>query len=279
MPELPEVETIRQRLIKGFGGRPSILDQTILQARLLWSGTLANANNDYFEGFVRGQQVLSVDRRAKFLYLTLTDAYLVFHLRMSGDLFMEQIDQTETHPYRYAQHDRVWLDFDSGWRLVFNDIRKFGRMWLLKDLDTFFARIGPEPLDETLTPKDFHKNLISKSRQLKPLLLDQSFIAGVGNIYSDEALFMAGLHPLRKSDSLSLPEATRLLNAIRTVLSKGIDQKGASIDWVYRGGDFQNFFQVYQQEDQPCPRCGSPIQKTKVGQRGTHFCPNCQRLD
>lgn len=279
MPELPEVETIRQRLIKGFGDRPSILDQIILQARLLWSGTLANANNNYFEGFVRGQQVLSVDRRAKFLYLTLTDAYLVFHLRMSGDLFMEQIDQPETHPYRYAQHDRAWLDFDSGWRLVFNDIRKFGRMWLLKDLDTIFARIGPEPLDEALTPNDFHQNLISKSRQLKPLLLDQSFIAGVGNIYSDEALFIAGLHPLRKSDSLSLLEATRLLNAIRIVLSKGIDQKGASIDWVYRGGDFQNFFQVYQQEDQPCPRCGSPIQKTKVGQRGTHFCPNCQRLD
>ena len=279
MPELPEVETIRQRLIRGFGDRPSILDQTIHQAKLHWPGTLANATGDYFEGFVKGQQVLSVDRRAKFLYLTLTDAYLVFHLRMSGDLFMEPIEQIEAHPYRYERHDRVWLDFDSGWRLVFNDIRKFGRMWLLNDLNTIFAKIGPEPLDETLSPNDFFKNLTSKSRQLKPLLLDQSFIAGVGNIYSDEALFMAGLHPLRKSDSLSLSEATRLLKAIRSVLSKGIDQKGASIDWVYRGGDFQNFFQVYQQNDQPCPRCGTPIQKTKVGQRGTHFCPNCQRLD
>ena len=279
MPELPEVETIRQRLIKGFCDRPSILMQTISQAKLLWPGTLANACGDYFEGLTKGQQVLSVDRRAKFLYLTLTDVYLVFHLRMSGDLFLEQINQLETHSYRYTQHDRVWVDFESGWRLVFNDIRKFGRMWLLSNLESIFAKIGPEPFDEELTPIDFYKKLISKSRQLKPLLLDQSFIAGVGNIYSDEALFLAGLHPLRKSDSLSLTDATRLLQALRTVLSKGIDQKGASIDWVYRGGDFQNYFQVYQQENHPCPRCGNPIQKTKVGQRGTHFCPRCQKLD
>ena len=279
MPELPEVETIRQRLIKGFGDRPSILNQTIQQARLLWPVTLANAAGDYFEGFVKGQKVLSVNRRAKFLYLTLSDAYLVFHLRMSGDLFLEPVGQIEAHPYRYQQHDRVWLDFESGWRLVFNDIRKFGRMWLLNDLNTIFAQIGPEPLDDALTPEVFHQNLISKSRQLKPLLLDQSFIAGVGNIYSDEALFLAGLHPLRKSDCLTLEDATRLLDALRAVLTKGIDQKGASIDWVYRGGDFQNYFQVYQQQDQPCPRCGNLIKKSKVGQRGTHFCPRCQKLD
>ena len=152
-------------------------------------------------------------------------------------------------------------------------------MWLLNDVNTIFAQIGPEPLDDALTPEVFYQNLISKSRQLKPLLLDQSFIAGVGNIYSDEALFLAGLHPLRKSDRLTLEDAARLLDALRAVLTKGIDQKGASIDWVYRGGDFQNYFQVYQQQDQPCPRCGNLIKKTKVGQRGTHFCPRCQKLD
>lgn len=277
MPELPEVETIRQRLIKGFGDRPSILNQTISKTSLLLGSTLANANPDYFQGIIPGNRVVSVGRRAKFLILNLTETSLVFHLRMSGDLFMESISQPDDHPYRYRQHDRLRLDFNSGWRLVFNDIRKFGRVWLTTSPESLFSDLGPEPFDENLTPELFHERLKAKSRLLKPLLLDQSFIAGVGNIYSDEALFLAKLHPLRKSDSLSLEDAGRLLDAIRAVLIKGIDQKGASIDWVYRGGEFQNYFQVYQQKDQPCPLCGTPIQKTKVGQRGTHFCPNCQK--
>lgn len=279
MPELPEVETIRQRLRKGFGDRPSILGQTICRAHLHLSSTLANSNSGYFEGVLRGQQVMEVGRRAKFLYLTLSNSYLVFHLRMSGDLFLERANQPEEQAYRYPQHDRVWLDFESGWRLIFNDIRKFGRVWLTNELETLFGKLGPEPLDESLTPEAFHASLQSKSRQLKPLLLDQTFLAGVGNIYSDEALFLSGLHPLRKSDTLSLEEAGVLLHAIRDVLRRGIDQKGASIDWVYRGGEFQNYFQVYQQAEQACPRCGSLVQKIKVGQRGTHFCPVCQKLD
>lgn len=230
-----------------------------------------------FSGFLPGQQVLAVDRRAKFLILTLSDAFLVIHLRMSGDLYLEHQDNTTD--YRDSRHDRLWLEFESGWRLVFNDMRKFGRVWLLRDTCDLFANLGPEPFDERLTPGVFADMLQKRSRQLKPLLIDQSFLAGIGNIYADEALFKARLHPLRQSDSLTLTEAGDLLESIRFVLTKGIDQKGASIDWVYRGGDFQNYFQVYQQTGNPCPRCGHPIEKIRVGQRGTHFCPVCQTFD
>ncbi len=277
MPELPEVETIRQRLIKGFDKSPSILNQTIHQVRLFWHGTLSEPDPQTFSAFLPGQEVLAVDRRAKFLVFTLSDAYLVVHLRMSGDLYLEQLDNNT--PLRDNKYDRMWLEFESGWRLVFNDMRKFGRVWLLRETNELFSKLGPEPFDEQLTAAIFADMLQKRSRQLKPLLIDQSFLAGVGNIYADEALFRAGLHPLRLSDSLSDSEVTSLLESIRFVLNNGIDQKGASIDWVYRGGDFQNYFQVYQQTGNPCPRCGHPIEKTKVGQRGTHFCPVCQKND
>ncbi len=277
MPELPEVETIRQRLIKGFDKSPSILNQTIRQVSLFWPGTLAEPDPHTFSAFLPGQKILAVDRRAKFLVLLLSDAYLVVHLRMSGDLYLEPQDSTTL--YRDSKHDRLWLDFESDWRLVFNDMRKFGRVWLLRDTKDLFAKLGPEPFDEQLTSDVFAEMLHQRSRQLKPLLIDQSFLAGIGNIYADEALFKAQLHPLRQSESLTLSEAGSLLESIRFVLTKGIDRKGASIDWVYRGGDFQNYFQVYQQTGNPCPRCGHPIEKTKVGQRGTHFCPVCQKIE
>ncbi|MEL7625285.1 MAG: bifunctional DNA-formamidopyrimidine glycosylase/DNA-(apurinic or apyrimidinic site) lyase [Anaerolineaceae bacterium] len=276
MPELPEVETIRQRLIKGFEKSPSILKQKISKVNLLWSGVVAEPDPQTFASFLPGQMVLAVDRRAKFLVLSLSDAYLVFHLRMSGDLYLEE--QEKSAPFRDPKHDRLWLDFESGWRLVFNDTRKFGRVWLVNDTSKLFSQLGLEPFDEKLTHAVFYQMLQAHSRQLKPLLIDQHFIAGIGNIYSDEALFSAQLNPKRLSDSLSPAEAEELLKAIRSVLTKAIDQKGASIDWVYRGGDFQNHFQVYQQTGNPCPNCGHPIEKTKVAQRGTHFCPNCQKM-
>jgi formamidopyrimidine-DNA glycosylase len=276
LPELPEVETIRQRLIKGFEKSPSILKQKISKVNLLWSGVVAEPDPQTFASFLPGQMVLAVDRRAKFLVLSLSDAYLVFHLRMSGDLYLEE--QEKSAPFRDPKHDRLWLDFESGWRLVFNDTRKFGRVWLVNDTSKLFSQLGLEPFDEKLTHAVFYQMLQAHSRQLKPLLIDQHFIAGIGNIYSDEALFSAQLNPKRLSDSLSPAEAEELLKAIRSVLTKAIDQKGASIDWVYRGGDFQNHFQVYQQTGNPCPNCGHPIEKTKVAQRGTHFCPNCQKM-
>jgi formamidopyrimidine-DNA glycosylase len=272
VPELPEVETIARNLRRGTGGAPSLIGQTILCARLLWGRTLAEPDIETFQALLPGQTVREIGRRAKFLAISLSESILVLHLRMSGDL------RVEPSELPLAKHDRMVLEFQSGWRLSFNDTRKFGRVWLVNDTQNIFAPLGPEPDDPALTPTGFHKMLQEKKRAIKPLLLDQHFLAGMGNIYTDEALFRAGIHPLQSSETLDLKDAARLLEAIRFTLAQGIKANGASIDWVYRGGDFQNHFQVYQQTGNPCPRCGQPINKTTVGQRGTHFCPHCQPL-
>ena len=272
MPELPEVETIVRNLRRGTDGAPSLIGQTIQAAHLLWPRTLAEPDVETFLGMLPGQTVQTVGRRAKFLTLTLSESTMVIHLRMSGDLKMEP---SETP---IAKHDRMLLEFVSGWRLSFNDTRKFGRVWLVNDTQRLFSDLGPEPDDPALTPEKFHAMLQARKRTIKPLLLDQRFLAGMGNIYTDEALFRAGIHPLESSEMLDLQDAARLLEAIRVTLTQGIEANGASIDWVYRGGDFQNHFQVYQQTNNPCPSCGQPINKTTVGQRGTHFCPHCQPL-
>ena len=190
---------------------------------------------------------------------------------MSGDMRVEDIQGNPV-----LKHDRLVLNLDNGSRLAFNDTRKFGRAWLLADPHEVLGGLGPEPFDPGLDATSFNEMLAARSRQLKPLLMDQSFLAGLGNIYTDEALHLAKLHPLRLSGSLNPAEAERLLAAIRAVLSEGIRRNGASIDWVYRGGDFQNHFRVYGRTGESCPECGETIERLVVGQRGTHICPNCQ---
>jgi formamidopyrimidine-DNA glycosylase len=146
------------------------------------------------------------------------------------------------------------------------------------DPDEVLGGLGPEPLGRDFTSQWLYAALQNKHRQLKPLLLDQTFLAGLGNIYTDEALHLAKLHPLRASDSVTEKQAEALREAIRKVLREGIRRNGASIDWVYRGGEFQNYFRVYDREGQPCPVCGTGIQRIVVGQRSTHFCPECQSV-
>lgn len=270
MPELPEVETIRRGLISGSDGVPSLVHQRITSVDLFWPKTVASPDPLQFIQGLQQREIVSLSRRGKFLLINLDHGTLIFHLRMSGDLRMQPAGEPT------QKHDRLQLNFNSGWKLVFNDTRKFGRAWLTEDPQKVLSGIGPEPLDPDLTPDKFDAMLQVRSRQIKPLLMDQRFIAGLGNIYTDEALFSAGIHPLRRSDTLTQPEAERLLAAIREVLQQGILAKGASIDWVYRGGDFQNHFQVYKRTGSPCPRCGTPIQRIVVGQRSTHFCPVCQ---
>jgi formamidopyrimidine-DNA glycosylase len=270
MPELPEVETISRYLREGRGDQPPIPGREISRAELLWSRTLAEPSSPEFLARIGGQVVQQVGRRGKFLQLTLSHDHLVLHLRMSGDIWVEPA-AAPLHP-----HHRLLLFFNDGWRLAFNDARKFGRAWLVTDPAQLFAKLGPEPLSSHLHPDEFHHRLLGVRRQLKPLLLDQSFLAGLGNIYSDEALHLACLNPLLPSNRLSLQQAATLLQAIRLVLQAGIAAHGASIDWVYRGGEFQNNFRVYQRTGLPCPVCGTPIQRIVLGQRGTHFCPSCQ---
>lgn len=270
MPELPEVETIRRALKHGGRGAESILGRQVLESRLLWERTLAEPTQFEFQDRILGQEITDIDRRGKFLLLQLSIDTLIFHLRMSGDLNVVN----ENEPI--AAHDRLWLGLDGGLRLSFNDTRKFGRAWLVPDPHAVTANLGPEPLGEGFTAQDFHARLLAHRRQLKPLLMDQSFLAGLGNIYTDEALHLAKLHPLQISNTLSETQSGQLWSSIRQVLQEGIERQGASIDWVYKGGDFQNYFRVYQRTGEPCPECGNPIQRITVGQRGTHYCQNCQ---
>ena len=279
MPELPEVETIARMLVGIHKGAAfSIIDCEIQDSLVLWEGTLANQLPDDFTARVKNQNIRSVWRRGKFLVFTLSKDTILIHLRMSGDLRLERvIDETGTEVPR-QKHDRLVLVFTSGNRLVFNNPRKFGRVWLVSDPGEILGDLGPEPLDEALDADRFHGLFQQHKRQLKPLLMDQHFLAGLGNIYTDEALYRAKLHPIRRSNTLTKEESACLLDSIRFVLQEGIRHNGASIDWVYRGGDFQNHFNVYGRTGEPCLVCGTQIERLVVGQRGTHICPGCQQV-
>ncbi len=276
MPELPEVETIVRALRHGGRDGPPLPGRTFAEVEILWPRTLAEPSIAELQERLPGQTITELGRRGKFVVLHLTRDTLLIHLRMSGDLRVEPAYDQRGEPIPPQTHDRAVFTFTDGMRLAFNDTRKFGRVWLVSDPETVTGKLGPEPLDLALTPEDFYNNLQLRHRQLKPLLLDQTFIAGLGNIYTDEALHLAHLHPLRISDTLDEEDALRLLSAVRTVLTMGIHSQGASIDWVYRGGGFQNKFRVYARTGEPCPVCGTPIAHITVGQRSTHFCPVCQ---
>lgn len=276
MPELPEVETIIRALRDGGRDGPPLPGRTIEYADVLWQRTLVEPAYAEFMPRIRGQRIERLGRRGKFALLHLTQDTLLFHLRMSGDLRVElSLDETGA-PVPLQPHDRAVFVLSGGVRLAFNDARKFGRIWLVADPETVTGDLGREPLEQELTALNFYHMLNHHRRQLKPLLLDQAFLAGLGNIYTDEALHLAGLHPTRLAHTLDQQQAARLLAAIRTVLQRGIQAHGASIDWVYRGGDFQNDFRVYRRTGLPCPTCGTPIERIVFGQRGTHFCPVCQ---
>jgi len=271
MPELPEVETVARTI------QPDILGRVITSAEVRWARTVANPSAEKFREQVKGQKVIRVSRRAKYIVIQLEDYNLLIHLRMSGDLSVRK------GKIKAEKHDRLILALRSKngteSHLAFNDTRKFGRIWLTKQPETVLGKLGPEPLSADFTPQWLYENLRSCKRQLKPLLLDQTFLAGVGNIYADESLHMAKLHPQRSSDSVTKKQAAALCEAIRSVLQEGIRRNGASIDWVYRGGEYQNYFRVYDRAGKPCVVCGTIIQKMTVGQRGTHICPKCQMIE
>jgi formamidopyrimidine-DNA glycosylase len=264
MPELPEVETLVRILCPALNGK------TILESDLRWNRSLVSPSPAKFKKKIIGQEITDLSRRGKFLHLHLSTSHLIVHLRMSGDLLVV------LGGYQPAKHDRLILKLSDDTTLVFNDPRKFGRVWLVDDPSEIFRDLGPEPLSGEFTPFRLYTSLNARHRQLKPLLLDQTFLAGLGNIYTDEALFQAKLHPQTLSDSVSVEQAEALWVAIREVLEAGIRHNGTSIDWIYRGGDFQNHLQVYGRAGKSCPDCGTKIKRIVIGQRGTHFCPHCQ---
>ncbi len=282
MPELPEVETVARDL------RPRLVGATIVGARCSWARTLRTHDPLAFADAVSGRTVLAVGRRAKQVVIDLSgDAALTIHLKMTGQLFVVPADLPED-PYV-----RLVLELADGREVRFRDIRKFGKIGLYGrdpvtgDLVTevggasLFAAIGPEPLADAFTLRVFRQRLRRRKGRLKPLLLDQSFVAGVGNIYADEALWRARLHPLRTAGTLRVADERRLYEAIRTVLAEAIERRGSSIDdYTAPDGDgsMQERLDVYQRTGEPCRRCGRPIKRIVVGARSTHFCSWCQRL-
>ncbi|NSW53150.1 MAG: bifunctional DNA-formamidopyrimidine glycosylase/DNA-(apurinic or apyrimidinic site) lyase [Anaerolineae bacterium] len=279
MPELPEVETVVRSLRNGGAFGLPVIGRTVASAQVLWDRSIQSPDAHTFCQLIPDHTVLAVERRGKFIIMRMGPADLLVHLRMSGDLRVETLRDENSQPRQLLPHDRVVIDFQDETRLVFNNPRKFGRMWLVPDAAEVTGHLGPEPLSDEMTGARLFDMLQQHKRMLKPLLMDQTFLAGMGNIYTDEALYLAGLHPRRQSASLTRDEADHLMEAIRQVLQDGIRANGASIDWVYRGGGFQNQFRVYQRTGEACMRCGHTIERTVVGQRGTHFCPLCQPLE
>ena len=270
MPELPEIEVFRRLLSMGREDSPSILNKKIRDATLLWNGTVETPSPNEFLTQVKGQSVEKIGRRGKHLLLYLSKNTLVFHFRMSGEVVVE----SQTKPT--SKHCRLTLNFEDGTRLAFNNPRKFGRVWLVANPEVLLAHLGPEPLSDAFTPEWLYATLQNCHRQMKYLLLDQKVIAGLGNIYVDETLYVSKIHPRTKSDSLNFEQVKLLWKNIRQVLRDGIENQGTSFDWIYKGGDYQRFLNVYKQTGKPCAICGTPIQRIKIAQRGTHFCPSCQ---
>lgn len=262
MPELPEVQTTVNQL-KIFEKNHLILTK-VHDLKLITQKALDS---------LKDQILLSITRRGKYMHFSFENRSLIVHLRMTGQFLIRQ---------KKEKHDRATFFFSNQSPLFFKDTRRFGTFLITNHPEEIFQKLGKEPFD--LTPEELYHLLLSRKQALKTALLDQTLIAGLGNIYTDEALWKAALHPQRKSSSISFAQAKVLLFAIQEVLQKGLNQGGTSLGkgnanfHAINGqtGKNQKFLWVYARGKQPCPRCKSPIQKITFLQRGTHFCPLCQ---
>ncbi|MCS7220588.1 MAG: bifunctional DNA-formamidopyrimidine glycosylase/DNA-(apurinic or apyrimidinic site) lyase [Anaerolineae bacterium] len=270
MPELPEVEIYAREL------RAYLVGRRITDVAIWWPGAIVAPSAEVFPSAARGQQIINVTRRGKYLLMPLASgASLVIHLRMTGNLSVRPAH------YPIERHTHVVLWLDDGQALHFNDPRKFGRLWLVDDAEELVGKLGPEPLDGAFTPQELAARLRGRTASIKAALLDQTCIAGIGNIYADEALFAARIDPRRPANSLDYGNVLRLHAAIRSVLAEAIRAGGSTLR-NYRPpmtgqGHFQEKFQVVRRADQPCPACGTPIVRIRLAQRSTYFCPQCQR--
>ncbi len=275
MPELPEVETTVRDLRRYLPGK-TISALTLAD----WPNMVRTHPPEILGQLVAGETILSLERRAKYIITELSgDKFLVFHRKMTGNLFYREPGAL---PDRFSH---FVLTFEGGSELRFTDARKFGRIYLLlgrDELDLFLSKLGPEPLLDSFLPEDFIRLIAHRKGMLKPLLLNQSLLVGLGNIYVNEALFVSGLHPQRSAHSLTRPESERLYHAIRQVLNTGIENRGTTLSDYLDGdgqkGRNQSMLLVHEREKQPCHQCQNIIIKISVGQRGTYLCPVCQPL-
>lgn len=275
MPELPEVENVRRSLSRLVVGKRIETVETDWEKIL--EGGLA-----FFQTTLKGATITAVDRRGKYLLVRFDhDVTLVSHLRMEGKY---QLVEDATVPKHRFVH--VCFTFSDHTQLRYHDMRKFGRMVLVptgaESQVGGLATIGPEPTEDDFTVADFMATLSRHQKPIKSVILDQETVAGVGNIYADESLWQARLHPEQPANTVSKIKARRLRDAIIAILQQSIDLGGTSVHTFVdangaRGG-FQDQLNVYGRTGEPCLRCGTPIVKIKVGQRGTHYCPRCQRL-
>ena len=277
MPELPEVETIRARLAPRLEGR-SLEHVEIVDPRLT-----RPEPPEAIAAELEGERITAVGRRGKYLVFAFESGrHLLVHLRMTGNLQHPAQGGLAADPYR-----RAVVRLDDGSDVAYRDVRRFGTWALLEpgELDDYFAarRLGGEPLERGFTTRTLTRALQGRRAPIKAALLDQRAAAGVGNIYADEALWRARIHPLRPAGSLDGDEIARLRKAIRAALEMGIARQGATLrdyrDPEGRRGRMQDEFKVYGRAGEPCPRCGTPIEKTRAGGRGTWYCPQCQPLD
>ncbi len=273
MPELPEVETVVRSL------REPLLGRTVRGMGYDYARGIRTPDPASFAARIEGQTFRSIDRRAKYILCSLDHDIFVVHLKMTGRLYVTPA--SSVNPADRWVH--FYLDLDNGNQLRFSDARKFGFVALVSQFAELTEKLGPEPLEDSFTPMVLRDRLTGHRKAIKALLLDQSFVAGIGNIYADEALHRAHIHPLRQADSLSDDEIMALHRAIQASLMMGIRAEGASINWYRKPdgteGEAQKHFMVYDREGQPCETCGEPIVKIRVAQRGTHYCPHCQKLN
>lgn len=275
MPELPEVENIRLSLLPHLAGR------TITDVHVLLPRQIQLIGAEEFTRRTLHQKINTLERIGKYLLLQLAnDISLVFHLRMTGQLvYITPQGEDMTH------HNRLIFQLDDGGRLVFSDTRTFGTIYALRQNELNqvkgIAEMGPEPLSKAFTPGYLAEAAAGKKTRIKSFLLDQSKIGGLGNIYVDEALFLAGVQPIRLAGSLTGEEIAKLHQAINKVIADGIADGGTTFR-DYRNGDggkgsHQEKLFVYGRDGEPCRKCGTPLEKIKVGGRGTRFCPRCQK--
>jgi formamidopyrimidine-DNA glycosylase len=269
MPELPEVETIKNELAPWVVGQ-SFAKVAILDAKLVCGCPAEKVRRELV-----GQKVESLKRRGKYLIFHLSNGgSLIMHLRMTGSLLL--------NPREVERYARAVFHLSNGHCFVFNDRRRLGKIWLVDDAETVVCKLGPEPLDKGFTSGVLRQRLSRHHIPIKAALLDQHIVAGIGNMYADEALFASRIHPLRKADELSPREVRTLHNSIRRILRAAIGNKGASVDTYVRPegepGTAHSDFKVAHRGGEPCPVCGSTIERCVVQSRGTYFCPRCQPL-